>query len=61
MVYYIFSVVPFYRREDAQRGVQYPELLVETVPPRAEILKEESVLCWRVTQRMVSSLPSKLP
>lgn len=44
-----------------QRGIQYPELLVETVPLWAEILKEESVLCWRVTQRMVSSLPSKLP
>lgn len=44
-----------------QRGIQYPELLVETVPVWGKILKEESVLCWRVTQRMVSSLPSKLP
>jgi len=61
MVYHIFSVVPFCLREDVQRGVQYPELLVEMVSPWAEILKEGIVLCRRVTRRMVSSLPSNLP
>lgn len=33
-----YSVVPFFWREDVPRGVKYPELLVEMVPPRTEIL-----------------------